>query len=267
MELHDVFQSDERPFRRSPLAAAVGIKRDVRRKKRTQRLHVAAPGGREERLGDCKPAILRHREPWTLSPDMRESAARELAAGGLVAADRLGDLVEADAEHVVQKKGRALERRQALERHHERQRDIVDLVVRRLDDRLRQPRANIGLALSPRRLQLIEADAGHDAAKVSLRLAHRRAIDAEPAQERVLDRVLRVGDRPQHAIGDANQSRTQRIKAGARIPGLREGHAALFSSTGWTARKPTWIRFQPLIVTMSSVSATCSSSEKCVLSA
>ena len=199
---------------------------------------------------------------------MRPRATGELAARRGLAADRLGDLLEADAEHVVQQKGGALERRQALERDHQRQRDVVDLVLSGFDHGFRQPGSDIGLAPAPRRLQLVEAEAGDDATQIGFRLLHRIAIGVEPAQERVLHRVLRIRDRSQHAIGDANQSRTQRIEGcGGILAGHRRHHAARRSSSGCTARKPTWMRFHPLMATISNVSATCSSSLNCALSA
>jgi hypothetical protein len=92
---------------------------------------------------------------------MRAGAGGELAAGRRLAADGLGDLLEAHAEHVVQQEGGALQRRQALQRHHQGQGDVlVNLVRRRLDDRLGQPGPDIGLAPRPRRLQLVQAQAG-----------------------------------------------------------------------------------------------------------
>ena len=178
-----------------------------------------------------------------------------------------GDLVEGRAENVVQQEGGALQRRQALQRHHQRQGDVVGLVLGGFNHGLGQPRADIGLAPPTRRLQLIERDARDDAPEIGFRRRDRPAIDLEPAQEGVLHSVLRVRDRAQHAVGDADQTRTQRVEARGCVLGLGRRHAALLPSTGCTARNPTWIRFQPLIVTISRVSATCSSLEKCALSA
>ena len=198
---------------------------------------------------------------------MGPRATGELAASRGLAPDRLGDLLEADAEHVVQQKGGALERRQALERDHQRQRDVVDLVLFGFDHGLRQPGSDIGLAPAPRRLQLVEAEPGDDAAQIGFRLLDRIAVGVEPAQERILHHVLRVRDRSQHAIGDANQSRTQGIEAGGGVPAGHRRHAARRSSSGCTARKPTWMRFHPLMATISNVTATCSSSLNCASSA
>jgi hypothetical protein len=65
----------------------------------------------------------------------------------------------------LNKESSALQVRQALERHHQRQRDVVDFVLRRLDHRLRQPGPDIGRAPVPRRFQLVEAQPRHDAAQ------------------------------------------------------------------------------------------------------
>jgi hypothetical protein len=112
----------------------------------------------------------------------------------------------------VQQEGGALERRQSLERQHQRQRDVVDCVLVSFDQGFRQPRPNIGFAPAPRRLQLVETEAGYDRAQIGLRFENRIAIGVEPAQERILHHVLCVRDRSEHAIGDADQSRTQRIE-------------------------------------------------------
>ena len=70
---------------------------------------------------------------------MRPGAAGELSAGGRVAVDGASDLLERHGEHVVQEEGGALERRQALQRQHQRERGLVRplrLRARRLDQRL-----------------------------------------------------------------------------------------------------------------------------------
>ena len=106
-----------------------------------------------------------------------------------------------------------------------------------------------------------------EAVVAEIRKAGGRA-DAVEAEERLLHRVLGVRHGSQHAIGDAGQPRTQRIEARRGvIARVRRGHAARRSSSGWTARKPTWIRFQPLMATIRSVSVTCSSSENCAFTA
>jgi hypothetical protein len=87
------------------------------------------------------------------------------------------------------------------------------IVLIGFDQGFRQPWPDIGFAPPPRGLQLVEAEARDDTAQIGFRFENGVAIGVEPAQERVLHDVLRVRDRCEHAIGDANQSRTQRIKA------------------------------------------------------
>ena len=174
-------------------------------------------GRREERCGDLQAAFLRHGKARARGADVGPRAAGKLAARRRLAADRLGDLLEVDAEHVVQEEGGALQRRQALERQHQRQRDVVDLVLRRLDDRFRQPRPDIGLAPVPRRFQLVEAEA-----------RRRRGAETLPARAPRLDRRRASAGRPPgprpprprpSPASDRRrgQSRTQRIEAGRGV--------------------------------------------------
>ena len=197
-------------------------------------------GRREKRRRDLQAALLGQIETRPRGADMAARAAGELAACRRIAVDGRGDLIEADAENVVKQKGGALQRRQALQRQHQRQRHVVDLVLRRLDHRLRQPRPDIGLAPMPCRFQLIEAKPGHDAAQIGFRLTHSGAVGIEPAQKRFLDNVLGVGDRTQHPVGDANEFGAQRVETRGRVLGrLRRHHATFRWSMGCTARKPT----------------------------
>ena len=194
--------------------------------------------------------------------------ARELPAGGGAAPDRRRDLLEADPEDVVQQEGGPLERREPLERQHQRQGDVL-LLLGLLDHRLGKPRADIDLAPAPRRLELVEAEPRHGAAQEGLGLAHRAAVGAHPADERLLHHVLGVGDRAEHAVGDAGEAGTQRIEDRRRVPMLpRAGHAAVFRA-GISSHppKPTTSRFQPLMTLITSVSFTCSSSVKWASSA
>ena len=113
-------------------------------------------------------------------------------------------------------------------------------------------------------LELVQAQARDHPAQKGSRFAHRVSVDVEPAQEGILDYVLRVRDRAQHPIGNADKTRAQWIVDGGGVLARCGCHqAAFFSSAGWTARKPILIRFQALTSPISSVSFTCSSSVKC----
>jgi hypothetical protein len=200
---------------------------------------------------------------------MATGAARELAAGSRLAADRGRDFLEAEAEHVMKQEGSALQRRQALQRHQQGQGHVVDLVLSRFHNRLGQPRADVGLAPTPDRLEPVQAQARDDPAQKCFRFAHRVSVDIEPAQESVLKNVLRLRDRAQHPVRNADKTLAQRIEDGGGILARGGCHqaAAFFSSAGWTARKPILIRFQALTCAINKVSFTCSSSVKCWRSA
>src|SRR5215831_8317026 len=106
MELHDIVDSDNRLPGCGPLAASIGINGHIRGQQRLQLVHVAAAGRREERSGDLKTALPGHMKAGARRADMSPRAARKLTACGRLASDRLCDLLEAHAEHVVEKKGR-----------------------------------------------------------------------------------------------------------------------------------------------------------------
>lgn len=115
---------------------------------------------------------------------MSTCATDELATCRGLTTDRLGHFLKANSEGVVQQEGGALERGQSLERHHQGQRDVVDLVVVGFDEGFGQPRSDIGFAPPPRRLQLVEAEAGDDQAQIGFRFEDGAAVGVEPAQER-----------------------------------------------------------------------------------
>jgi hypothetical protein len=268
MRPQDIVAADDRLQRRARLAAAIGIGRHVGGEQRLQLLHVAATRRCEERVGDLQPVLLGQLKARARGTDMVARAARKLAACCRLPADRAGDLFETEAEYIVEQKGGALERRQPFERQHQRQGDVVDFVVRGLDDRLRQPRPDISLAPVTSGFQVVETEAGHDAAQERFRFAHRIAVGIEPAQKRLLHHILRVRDRSEHPIGDADQSWTQRIESGGSVlVGACRHHAACRRMTGWTPRKPTWSRFQPLIAMITKVRFTCSSAVNSACSA
>lgn len=163
---------------------------------------------------------------------VRARAASWRQAAG-VAIDSLGDFLEGDAEDVVQEERRAFEGRQTFEREHEREGDAIEVFFRRFDDRLREPRPDIGFAAMARGLELIQAQARHDAAQERLRFADGFAVSGEPPEEGLLNDVLGVRDRPEHAIRNADQPRTQRSERGRRVGILRGIHSFYFRSGGF----------------------------------
>ena len=177
------------------------------------------------------------------------------------------DLVESQPEHIVQQEGGALERRQAFQRQHQRQGDVFLLVL--FDDGIGKPGADIGLALVPRGFELIETQPRDRAAQERLGLAHLAAIGLHPADEGLLHHVLGVGDRAEHAVGDAHELRTQRVESRRCVLGrVRSSSGGGRLGGGLDGRrigdrpKPTAMRFQPLMMLIISVSLTCSSSRE-----
>jgi len=173
----------------------------------------------------------------------------------------------------VQQEGSPLEWREPLQRQHQRQGHVLlDLF---LHDGFGKPGTDIGFALVPRGFQLIEAEPGHDPAQECLRLAHRAAVGLHPADEGLLQNVLRIGQGAEHAVGDALQLRPQRVERHRSVIPKRQiaRHAAAalrlaFTSAGSTQRpKPTARRFQPLMTLIIRVSFTCSSSLNCAFRA
>jgi hypothetical protein len=81
-------------------------------KERPQLLHVVAARSGEERRGDPQTAPFWQIETGARGTDMGSGTTGKLAAGRRFTPNCLSDLLEAGAEHVVEKKGGALERRQ-----------------------------------------------------------------------------------------------------------------------------------------------------------
>ena len=170
VDLHDGIEAEDRLQGCRTLAAAVGMDADIGRQHRAQRLHVAAARGGEEGLGKLEATLLFHLEARSRLADMGARAGRELAAGGRVALDGGRDLLESQPEHIVQQEGRPLERRKAFQRQHQRQGDVFLFVL--FHDGIGKPGTDIGLALAPRRFELIEAEPRDRAAQERLGLAH-----------------------------------------------------------------------------------------------
>ena len=221
--------------------------------------------------------LLVHLEARSRLADMGARAGGELAAGSRVALDGRRDLVESQPEHIVQQEGRPLERRKAFQRQHQRQGDVFLFVL--FDDGIGKPGTDIGLALTARGFELIEAEPRDGAAQERLGLAHLAAVGPHPADEGLLHDILGVGHGAEHAVGDAHELRTQRVETRrcVLVRGVRGQAAAAmaadFTAAAFTAAgsantpKPTAMRFHPLMTLIINVSLTCSSSVNCAFSA
>ena len=141
-----------------------------------------------------------------------------LPAVDLAAVDDRCDLVVAVAEHFAHEEHRALDLRERLEQHEERQRQGIGHLghlrragVRGSEQRLRQPRPDVGLAFHARGPQFVDRKAGDDGCQERLR---RRdllagAARALEAQKSLLNEVLGVADAAEHPVGDREQQRSE----------------------------------------------------------
>ena len=146
MNLHDGIETEDRLRGCRTLAAAVGMNADISRQHRAKRLHIAAARGGEEGLGKREATLLLDLEARPRLADVAARAGSELAAGRRVALDGGRDLLESQPEHIVQQKGRPLERRKTLQRQHQRQGDVFLFLL--FDDGIGKPGTDIGLALA-----------------------------------------------------------------------------------------------------------------------
>lgn len=111
MEFHDGIEAGDGLHGRRTLAAAIGMNADISRQHRGERFHVAAARGGEESIGKLQAAFFLYPEARPRFADMGARAGSELAAGGGVTLDGGRDFLETQPEHVMQQKGRPLERR------------------------------------------------------------------------------------------------------------------------------------------------------------
>jgi hypothetical protein len=98
---------------------------------------------------------------WAFSADVSASTVRELAASRRFAANGLCDLIEAGAEDIVKQKGGAIQWGKAFQSQHQRQRDVVRIVLRSVQHGVRKPRADIGFVPVLRRPQPVEKIIAH----------------------------------------------------------------------------------------------------------
>ena len=109
------------------------------------------------------------------------------------------------------------QRCQLLQQDEESERQRIRLLGRRLlldHHRLGQPRAGVGDAGGPGRIELVEAEAGDDGDEIGADRLDRIVPPAQPTDGCVLDDVLRVGGAAQHAIGDAEEQRAPLLEGG-----------------------------------------------------
>jgi hypothetical protein len=141
--------------------------------------------------------------------------------------DRGRDLFVAGIERLAQHEDDALDRRQRLEDEHERHRHTLgelDILshVRRGEQRLGQPGADIRLPATPHCAQPVERLPGRDPDQVGALVAHPPHINLHPPQPGFLKDVFGVGRRSEHLVGDGVNLRRPGLQG--RLRTLRSGH-------------------------------------------
>ena len=176
------------------------------------RLHIAVPHGSHERVHRLP---LPDRVGLDLVGRLSDAAAptaRQLASGGRGPVHDRRDLLERHREDVVQDERHPLRRRQLFE--HALQSQPHRLADQRLllriaggpdYQRIGETLAQSLLAAGAPLPESVEADASHHRAQPGAQvrdLAGRRSRQPEPG---LLHRILGLGYRPQHPVGDAQQ--------------------------------------------------------------
>ena len=169
---------------------------------------------------------LRDIEPLAIAAHALARAVDDLPACRFAPLDHRRDLAVADVEDVVQQESGALLGRKPFEQREEGHRKIIGQVEvairrRRRDDRLRQPLTDVGLALGLEPPQPIDRQPARCRDEPRFRILDLVVLRLVPADVRVLDDILGIGARAEHAIGEAEQAAAQRLESGRRDPGLR----------------------------------------------
>ncbi|EOD70613.1 hypothetical protein H480_00135 [Amycolatopsis vancoresmycina DSM 44592] len=135
---------------------------------------------------------------------------RDLAHRGRALADGFGDLAVVQREHLAQHEHRPLGRPERLQHQQHRHRHAVgELDV--LGDvgcgqqRLGQPRPDVGLLAPAERSQPHQRLAGGDPDEVGTLVPHRGEVHVHPPQPRLLQDVFGVGGRAEQLVGDGEQ--------------------------------------------------------------
>ncbi len=210
----------------------------VLREQVLQSRQVALLGGREEPFQQGVAGGLVGVEARTAGLEMLPRPRHELPRVHLGPLDDAGDLRVLVAEHLAQQISRPLDRGQPLQEHQQRQRQrIRELRARRrtgrrvLEQRLRQPWPDIGLAAGPRRPQDVDREPRHHGRHPRGRLVD-RALLARQAQERLLSQVLGLRNAPEHPVRHTEAVLPQ----GLEIPIAHRRAPPLLGIDGWLVR-------------------------------
>ena len=140
---------------------------------------------------------------------------RDLPHRGHRFADRGGDFVVIETEHLAQHEHRAFVGTQGLQQHQHRHRnrfgqnDIGRRILLVEQQRLGQPRSDVVLAAPGAGAQRVERLTGDQPGQIGLRVVHAGQVYLRPAQVAVLEHVIGFGCRAQDFVGDGEQQRPQ----------------------------------------------------------
>ncbi|BBJ40819.1 hypothetical protein SSPO_035370 [Streptomyces antimycoticus] len=167
-----------------------------------------------------------------------------LAYGRLAALQHSGDLLEREAEDLLEYEDRPLQRRESLEDDEQGERDRLGQLhllarVGLGDQRFGQPGADVLLAGGGGGREPVEREVGDRTGQIAHRVVHRGG-HLTAAQPGVLHHVLGVGDAAEHAVGDAEQHPPVAFEGG-RVDHVRDG-------TSQASEKPWLVRPKALLM-------------------
>jgi hypothetical protein len=145
--------------------------------------------------------------------------AGQLLGRGWRAVEHRGDFVERDREDVVQHERQPLGRRQRVQHHQQRNADRVGQqrmllrVVVRGDYRVGHVHVEGVFAVGGPGAQHIQADPRHHRGQPASQVLHVSRFRAGQPPPRLLHRVVGLGERAKHPVGDRPQVRPVRLEA------------------------------------------------------
>jgi hypothetical protein len=155
-------------------------------------------------------------------------AAGQLLRGHRRALDDRGDLVERDGEQVVEHERHPFRRRQPVEDHEQREPHRLGqlrLLLRAVLGASHGAAPGAARGLGPERLlgprppgaQYVEAHPGHHPGQPAAQVANARRVGAAEPHPGLLDGVVGLGGRPEHAVGDSPHVAAMGLEA-LRLP-------------------------------------------------
>jgi hypothetical protein len=179
--------------------------------------------------------ILRGGEQALLGGNVLARTPQELAAGGFTLADERRDLVVGKIEDVVEQQHRPLGGCQALQHDEECHRYLIERLQAAYSsfvevDGLGQTIASALLVTSLRRVELVQAEPGHDRHQVGPR-GVRILTPTLPAQPRFLHHVLGSAEVAEHAVRQSNEEGAVRFEDG-EVLGVRASHQIRSTRSG-----------------------------------